>query len=30
MVSGKKAFKRDTTAETLAAILKDEPPQLWA
>jgi hypothetical protein len=30
MLSGKKAFKRDTTAETLTAILKDEPPQLWA
>ncbi len=28
MLSGRKAFERQTTAETLAAILKDEPPDL--
>ena len=28
LLSGKKAFKRDTSAETMAAILRDEPPEL--
>ena len=28
MLSGKKAFKRDTVSDTIAAILKDEPPEL--
>jgi serine/threonine protein kinase/TolB-like protein len=28
LLSGKKAFKRDTNAETMAAILRDEPPEL--
>jgi serine/threonine protein kinase len=28
MLSGKRAFKRDTTAETMTAILKDDPPEL--
>jgi TolB-like protein/Flp pilus assembly protein TadD len=28
MLSGKKAFRRDTAVETLAAILRDEPPEL--
>jgi len=28
MLSGRRAFKRDTTAETMTAILKDEPPEL--
>jgi eukaryotic-like serine/threonine-protein kinase len=28
MVSGKRAFKRDTTAETMTAILKEHPPEL--
>ena len=28
MLSGQRAFKRDTGPETLAAILKDEPPEL--
>jgi len=28
MVSGKRAFKRDTAAETMTAILKDTPPDL--
>jgi TolB-like protein/Tfp pilus assembly protein PilF len=28
MLSGKKAFKRDTSAETMAAILRDEPAEL--
>ena len=28
MLSGKRAFKRDTTAETMTAILKEEPPEL--
>ena len=28
MLSGQRAFKRDTTAETLTAILKDEPAEL--
>ncbi|HKV26136.1 MAG TPA: protein kinase [Candidatus Acidoferrum sp.] len=30
MLSGKRAFKRDTHAETMTAILKDEPPELTA
>ncbi|HSP54215.1 MAG TPA: protein kinase [Dehalococcoidia bacterium] len=28
MLSGRKAFKRDTASETIAAILKEEPPEL--
>jgi TolB-like protein/Flp pilus assembly protein TadD len=28
MLSGKKAFKRDTASDTIAAILKEEPPEL--
>lgn len=28
LLSGKKAFKRDTSAETMAAILMQEPPEL--
>lgn len=28
MLSGKRAFKRDTGAETMTAILKDDPPEL--
>ena len=28
MLSGRKAFKRDTSAETMAAILRDEPAEL--
>lgn len=28
MLSGQRAFKRDTGAETMTAILKDEPPEL--
>jgi serine/threonine protein kinase len=28
MLSGKRAFKRDTTAETMTAILKEEAPEL--
>ena len=28
MLSGKKAFKRDTASDTMAAILSDEPPEL--
>ena len=28
MVSGNRAFKRDTTAETMTAILKEDPPEL--
>src|ERR1700675_150705 len=28
LVSGKKAFQRDTNAETMAAIMRDEPPEL--
>ena len=28
LLSGRKAFKRDTPADTLAAILKEEPPEL--
>ena len=30
LLSGKKAFKRDTASDTIAAILKDEPPELIA
>src|SRR5437868_7723010 len=28
LLSGKRAFKRDTNAETMAAIMRDEPPEL--
>ncbi|HEY0701202.1 MAG TPA: protein kinase [Candidatus Acidoferrales bacterium] len=28
MLSGQRAFKRDTTAETMTAILREEPPEL--
>ena len=28
LLSGQKAFKRDTASDTIAAILKDEPPEL--
>jgi eukaryotic-like serine/threonine-protein kinase len=28
MVSGERAFRRDTAAETMTAILKDDPPEL--
>jgi len=28
MLTGKRAFKRDTSAETMAAILREEPPEL--
>ncbi len=28
MLSGKKAFKKDTASDTIAAILKDDPPEL--
>jgi TolB-like protein/Flp pilus assembly protein TadD len=28
LLSGKKAFKRDTPADTMSAILKEEPPEL--
>jgi TolB-like protein/Flp pilus assembly protein TadD len=28
MLSGRKAFKRDTTSDTVAAIMRDEPPDL--
>ena len=28
MISGKRAFRRDTAAETMTAILKDDPPEL--
>ena len=28
MLSGERAFKRDTSAETMTAILKEEPPEL--
>ncbi len=28
MLSGKKAFKKDTASDTMAAILRDEPPEL--
>jgi hypothetical protein len=27
-VTGKRAFKRDTAAETMTAILREEPPDL--
>ena len=30
MLTGKRAFKKDTTAETMTAILKEEPPELTA
>jgi Tol biopolymer transport system component len=30
MLSGKRAFKRDTSAETMTAILREEPPELTA
>jgi hypothetical protein len=30
MVSGQRAFRRDTAAETMTAILKEEPPELSA
>jgi eukaryotic-like serine/threonine-protein kinase len=28
MISGQRAFRRDTSAETMTAILKDDPPEL--
>ena len=28
MVSGQRAFRRDTSAETMTAVLKDDPPEL--
>lgn len=28
MLSGKRVFRRDTAAETMTAILKDDPPEL--
>ncbi len=28
MLSGVRAFRRDTTAETMTAVLKDDPPEL--
>ena len=28
MLSGKRAFKRDTASDTIAAIMRDEPPEL--
>src|SRR5215471_18856458 len=28
MLTGKRAFKRDTSAETMTAILREEPPEL--
>ena len=28
LLSGRKAFKRDTTSDTMAAIMRDEPPEL--
>jgi len=28
MLTGKRAFKRDTTADTMAAILNDDPPEM--
>jgi TolB-like protein/tetratricopeptide (TPR) repeat protein len=28
LLSGKKAFKKDTNAETMASIMRDEPPEL--
>jgi Tol biopolymer transport system component len=30
MLSGVRAFRRDTTAETMTAVLKDDPPELSA
>lgn len=30
MLSGKKAFRKDTAADTMSAILKEEPPELSA
>ncbi len=30
LLSGKRAFRRDTAADTMAAILKEEPPELAA
>ncbi len=30
LLSGRKAFKRDTASDTMAAILRDEPPELYA
>jgi serine/threonine protein kinase len=30
LLSGKKAFKRDTAADTMSAILKEEPPEITA
>jgi Tol biopolymer transport system component len=30
MLSGRRAFKRDTSAETMAAILKEDPPEISA
>ncbi len=30
MLSGERAFRRDTTAETMTAVLKDDPPDLSA
>jgi serine/threonine protein kinase len=30
MLSGKRAFKRDTAADTMSAILKEEPPEITA
>src|ERR1700678_1075551 len=27
MISGKRAFRRDTTAETMTAVLKEDPPE---
>ena len=29
LLSGKRAFKRETNAETMAAIMRDEPPELF-
>ena len=28
LLSGRKAFKRDTASDTIAAVLKEEPPEL--
>ena len=28
MLSGVRAFRRDTAAETMTAVLKDDPPEL--
>ena len=30
LLSGDKAFKKNTVSDTIAAILKEEPPELWA